>query len=262
MAVHIITVGISLISNYVKEVEGSKVPEAELAGRVSSLHPAERKDYSKKLVEYIKRKEREGKLMEASAELNAFSRYLREASLAYLICSDTPVAELCALALKSYIEEKGVQVAEIVRVKGLSGRETFQQGLAELVEKIADIVSHHKDCKICATGGFKPEVALASVVGFIAQVPVYYIHESFREEVHLPAVPITWSIQHTNRKLIQAVIDSGEEGISKVELESRFGRDACQALVRSWLIEEKDEKYVTTKVARQLLMALIKPLRR
>lgn len=55
------------------------------------------------------------------------------------------------------------------------------RGLANLVREIAHILTHHKDVRICATGGFKPEVALASVLGFIAKAPVYYIHESFRK---------------------------------------------------------------------------------
>jgi len=75
-------------------------------------------------------------------------------------------------------------------------------------------ITHHKNVRICATGGFKPEVALASVLGFIAKAPVYYIHESFRQEIHLPALPIDWRYEVKRYgKAINAIVTAGEKGI-------------------------------------------------
>lgn len=45
---------------------------------------------------------------------------------------------------------------------------------------------------INATGGFKAEIACAVLVGLLFDVPVYYIHEAFREIVELPPTPISW----------------------------------------------------------------------
>ena len=64
-------------------------------------------------------------------------------------------------SLKEYLEDQDVQVAEPIEIQGLHGPETFQRGLANLVREIARILTHHKDVRICATGGFKPEVAIA-----------------------------------------------------------------------------------------------------
>lgn len=43
-----------------------------------------------------------------------------------------------------------------------------------------------------ATGGFKAEIAYATLVGLLLDVPVYYIHEAFRQIIEMPPVPISW----------------------------------------------------------------------
>jgi hypothetical protein len=45
---------------------------------------------------------------------------------------------------------------------------------------------------INATGGFKAEIAYATLVGLLFDVPVYYIHEAFRDIIEMPPTPISW----------------------------------------------------------------------
>jgi len=256
--VHIITVGASLALNYEREECGKRVSATEIEDRLRKSPETKRVQYSKNLEKYIRKKEEENKLSESSAELNALKGYLKEISLAYLIHTDTNLGRCCARAIKGYLTEKGIQVAEPIEIRGLHGPETFQKGLANLVKKIAEILRNHRgETRICATGGFKPEVALASVVGFIAQAPIYYIHESFREEVHLPAIPLNWRLDMKKYGgAIDILLTSGDEGIQKESFIEKFGRETYQTLLTNWLIEEREERLITTEVSKAILESM------
>jgi hypothetical protein len=45
---------------------------------------------------------------------------------------------------------------------------------------------------LCATGGFKAEIAFLNLLGALMQVEVCYIHEHFREVIRLPQLPLRW----------------------------------------------------------------------
>jgi len=256
--VHIVTVGASLASNYEKDKTGRRVSEAEIEEKLGKMREAEKSQYSKELLKYLYKKDKEGKLTEASAELNAITQYFNEISLAYLIHTDTDLGRCCSLALKEYLTSKGVQVAETIEIQDLHGPETFQRGLANLVREIAHVLTHHKDVRICATGGYKPEVALASVLGFIAKAPVYYIHESFGQEIHLPALPIDWRHEVKRYgKALNAIITAGEKGIEKNQFIENFGRETYEELMNSWLIEERENRCIATDISRAILEAIL-----
>ena len=91
--IHIVTVGASLASNYEMDKSGKRVPEAEIEKRLGEIPEAKRAQYTKELTKYLQEKEEKGKITEASAELNALNRYLGEISLAYLIHTDTNLAD-------------------------------------------------------------------------------------------------------------------------------------------------------------------------
>jgi len=256
--VHIVTVGASLASNYEIDRNKKRVPEAEIEKRLGEMPEARKAQYTKDLIRYIQDKEVKEKITEASAELNALNRYLSEISLAYLIHTDTNLGRCCAQALKTHLTGKAIQVAEPIEIQGLHSAETFQKGLANLVRQTAQILDHHrKNVRICATGGFKPEVAIASILGFIARAPVYYIHESFRQEVHLPALPIDWRYEVKKYgKAIKTILAAAEEGIEKTHFIEKFGRETAEELTKNWLIEEKENRYVSTDVSRAILEAI------
>jgi len=255
--VHVVTTGASLASNYEAERRGRRIPEAEIERRLSEAPEAERAQYTKALIGYLQRKEEEGKITEASAEVNALSRYLHEASLIYLVHTDTHLGRCCARALKAHLTGRGVQVAEPVEVQGLHSAESFQRGLANLVRQTAKILAHHRKARICATGGFKPETALVTVLGFIAQAPVYYIHEAFRDVVHLPALPINWRYGvRRHREAIEAILRAGDTGVDKDEFRERFGRETSQSLLDNWLIQEAQDRYKATPISIAILEAI------
>lgn len=261
--VHIVTVGASLASNFERDRTGQRIPEFEIEGRLQGMREAERAQYIKELTKYLQKRDEEGRIREASAELNALTRYLDEASLVYLIHTDTSLGRCCAASLMRYLRDKGVQVAEPIEIQGLHSPEGFQRGLANLVRELARILTHHRDARICATGGFKPEVALASVLGFIARAPVYYIHESFREEVHLPALPVDWKYEvRRYGEALDAVIASGGEGVDKDQFIRDYGREAYEELRRSWLTEEREGRIRATEVSKAIIEAILQLSRR
>jgi len=256
--VHIITVGASLASNYEKERAGKRIPEAEIEGKLGKMHEAEKSQYINELQKYLHKKQTERKLDEASAEVNAFTYYLNEISLAYLIHTDTNLGKCCARALKEYLRENNIPVAEPIEIKGLSGPETFQKGLANLIQEIANILANHKNVRICATGGFKPETAIATLLGFMAKAPVYYIHESFGQQIHLPAIPIDWKYPLKEyQKAIEAVLTAGEKGIDKQKFREIFGAKSYDELKQNWLIEEKKNRCRATEISKAILEAML-----
>ncbi|MCS7113723.1 MAG: putative CRISPR-associated protein [Nitrososphaerota archaeon] len=253
--VHIVTVGASLATNR-ERIQGSGLREYELEEMLRVKGEAYRNNYVRELVKFIVTMERDGRIHESCAELNALSRRLNEVSMVYLVHPDTELGRCCARALKDYLESKKVRVAGLREVEGLRSSETFQEGLANLVYDMAELLAAHRgSVRICATGGFKPETAIASIVGFIAKAPVYYIHEAFREEIHLPSIPIKWSIDGRYIGAIEAIL-STEEGLDIREFEKKFGYDAARTLLDSWMIEEYEKRYRATKITRAILQAI------
>ena len=161
-------------------------------------------------------------------------------------------------ALKEHLKQHNIQVAEPIEIKGLHGPETFQKGLANLIQEIANILSNHKNVRICATGGFKPETAIATLLGFMAKAPVYYIHESFGQQIHLPAIPIDWKYplkQH--QKAIEAILTAGERGMDKQQFKEKFGAKTYRELKQNWLIEEKENRCIATEISKAILEAML-----
>jgi hypothetical protein len=78
-----------------------------------------------------------------------------------------------------------------------------QRGLRSLVDEPIQAVrrSHEEGLEpvLCATGGFKAEIAFLNLLGALLRVEVCYIHEHFREVVRLPQLPLTWDVQFVLR---------------------------------------------------------------
>lgn len=64
--------------------------------------------------------------------------------------------------------------------------------VATLAERIERELRQGVEVAINATGGFKAEIAYATLVGLLFDVPVYYIHEQFNELIEMPPVPVAW----------------------------------------------------------------------
>ncbi len=134
----------------------------------------------------------------ASAETNSLSRILTEDDAIVFLYSQTEKGKLCAEALCTHYESKGYTV-KLQEIPNLTYTESsFKvKGLRSLVSTLIELVQKYKsggsgEVLINATGGFKAEMAYANLIGLLFNVPVFYIHELFKDIIMMPAPPIGW----------------------------------------------------------------------
>lgn len=170
----ITTVGTSLLNNAKRDLGTDQLDHAAIAN-------------------YHRRTEPE----RASAETNSLSRLLLSDDRIVFLHSQTPEGEQCARALHNHYQAQGHHT-ELHNVPDLLYSESRfkMRGLRSLVATMIELVHKERkadhDVVINATGGFKAEIAYATLVGLLLDVPVYYIHEAFREIIEMPPTPINW----------------------------------------------------------------------
>jgi len=135
--------------------------------------------------------------VKASAETNSLSRLLEDGDKIVFLHSQTKEGEWCADELARYYRNSGYKV-EVLEIPDLNYAESRfkMRGLRSLVATLIGVIrserSRGRHLLINATGGFKAEIAYATLVGLLFDLPVYYIHEVFSDIVELPPAPIGW----------------------------------------------------------------------
>lgn len=130
-----------------------------------------------------------------SAENNALHRELQPGDAVVLLASDTDDGERCAEALRRHLVRQGYE-ATAVRVPGLRAETSasVERGLRAfagvLSDQIREAQANGRDVLVNATGGFKAQAGLATLVGALHGVPVYYIFESQDRNARLPTLPL------------------------------------------------------------------------
>lgn len=141
----------------------------------------------------------------ASAELNTSLKLLKDGKergrqqQVYLLHSDTKTCDVCARVLERYLKglsEQNYKIsAKLLKIENLGNEESFEEGLANLFEQILRLAKEHREMGdevfMHATGGFKPETAIAVLASNIVGIPVFYVHEHFRKIVRIPAMPVS-----------------------------------------------------------------------
>lgn len=136
-------------------------------------------------------------LEKAAAETNSIDRLLREGDRLVFLHSHTAQGKLCADLLCRYFSGKKISCG-VEAVPDLAYQESrFKMlGLRSLVSTIIKLINGERavgrQVIINATGGFKAEIAYATLIGLLFDVPVFYIHEAFKEIIEMPPVPISW----------------------------------------------------------------------
>ena len=176
----IVTVGTSLLANARR-----KWAESGLKVEQPDEH---------QLLSYLKQADPET----ASAETNSLSRLLKSGDEHIVFLrSQTDEGRLCAEVLARHYRGKGHET-QIVEVPDLTYAESrFKlRGLRSLVATLIGWIRKEREqgnkVIINATGGFKAEIAYATLVGLLFDVPVYYIHEAFKEIIEMPPAPVSW----------------------------------------------------------------------
>ena len=135
---------------------------------------------------------------EASAETNSLSRILKQEDHIIFLCSDTEKGKLCAQALCKHYKSSNNYKASFQVIPDLTYKpDSFRvRGLHSLVSTMIKLIRDHKtddnEVLINATGGFKAEMAYANLIGLLFNVPVFYIHELFKDIIMMPSPPISW----------------------------------------------------------------------
>ncbi len=168
------TVGTSLLLNARRDLQVSEPSEQQL---INYLHHTD--------------------AVRACAETNSLSRILQEADRLVFLYSQTAEGRQCAESLARYYRRAGYE-ARLIEVPDLTYTESHfkMRGLrslvATLIEQIRRERAQARSVFVNATGGFKAEIAYATLVGLLFDVPVYYIHEAFRDIIEMPPTPISW----------------------------------------------------------------------
>src|SRR6056297_1642063 len=172
------------------------------------------------------------------------------------IHSDTLVGEICAKALKRYIEEsEGDMInARTTRVNGLTSRASTMEGnglynFAKLLfEKFHLYLSKKKEIEIIATGGFKAQIPYTSLLSIVFQKPVYYYHNLFERLIELPNIPVVavdTSAIHQNLELFHNLYPNNE--LQKEEVIEDWSQKTDQNLI-SLFLDENNDHYELNKV--------------
>lgn len=179
MHVVLATVGTSLISNFERDRGTKTYTDGELLSFLAARDPAQ-----------------------ATAETNSLSKmkkhgWLSQGDRIVFLHSETEHCARCATLLATHYARSGFETVTR-ECRDLSYRESHfkLRGLRSLVGTMVEIIRQERsrgyDISINATGGFKAEIAYATLVGLLFNVPVYYIHDAFKDIIRMPPTPITW----------------------------------------------------------------------
>lgn len=187
---HIVTVGISLLTNYAK---------------AKNLTPNTALKQSKQLRAFLKADPRT-----ASAEINSLDsrvgllKKVPKGLGVSLVYSATAGNEsvLTARLIASFLKQQGISVVEL-KLKDIAApanpatdpkeaARLAQQGLLELREKVRRHVERMKQrfpdltVQFNVTGGYKAETAVLYELACALGIPVYYLHETYKIDITLP----------------------------------------------------------------------------
>lgn len=214
----LVTVGTSLLANARRALGAPEPDEDELARYLAQADP-----------------------VTASAESNALSRLLQERDRVVLFHSQTEQGRRCAEALRRHFARRYdvdlVEVADLTYTESRFKLRGLRRLVALLAHRIEKERRQGREVVINATGGFKAEIAYATLVGILFDVPVSYIHEQFNELIEMPAMPVAWDYStFADWEQFFAWID-GEEPRPTSEVERRWPHLPSEVRV---LLEEDD----------------------
>jgi putative CRISPR-associated protein (TIGR02619 family) len=164
-----------LLQNARRDIGHQQVDQRQLSNYVSHIEP-----------------------VRASAETNSLSRLLSQGDeRVVFLCSQTEDGRLCADTLRTYYQSarydsRVIEVPDLTYAESRFKMRGLRSLVATLIGQIRQEKAQGRDIIVNATGGFKAEIAYATLVGLLFDVPVYYIHEAFRDIIEMPPTPISW----------------------------------------------------------------------
>ncbi len=265
-AAFLVTVGTSILNRIGGELDRLNLPKElrdklDGAGKLPASDPKQatfeesikRRDDLYRTVLDIVRKDPE----KYSAELNTIIKFLRVWGRAgyldelkiVLYPTDTGNCRFCAEIIRDILLEGSrllnlkpecKVVCEIINLRGFgtSVEFFFGEGLCDLLDKYAGYIVNLKRNNyiivLMPIGGYKPESTYATIIGLIFGVSkVVYVHETFREVVELPLVPLDVSSRFI--EIIEKIKDLRE--LSRQDVED-LGLDVDELVESGILVKE------------------------
>ena len=172
----------------------------------------------------------------SSAELNGLlgiaSLYNHSRSDAEVLLYKTRscTSRLCSSVVAEALRRLGFAAVQEVEVRAMASPDEFEEGLVEILDKVVRAVAsaRGRGLRVCvnATPGFKAETTFFVIASLLAGADaVLYIHDSFREPVILPTIPIAPRTEEVEK--LMKVFGGGDvaplhalyqEGLSEEEL--------------------------------------------
>ncbi len=209
MSTLMVTVGASLLRNLPKDVVQDKDVE--------------------KAVNFLRNLEDPLNNGSFGAEINSTVSLLESKRLpyfdnVYLLISDTPEGEFIGEVLKRFWKDNPFgytfSYAEVRKIEKLSDKnpgEFKAKGLRNVVKMMAEIYRNSKDfVAVNATGGYKAQIALATVLGQALKMPVYYRFERFNHIIEIVPIPLKISTDVVKEYLdVFLRLDCASDGVLK-----------------------------------------------
>ena len=182
------------------------------------------------------------------AEINSVTRLLHQKRVdnrrLCLLHSDTDDGRAVAQVLKIFFAAGGWRV-EVYCIEGLRDDDPTlfrTRGLRNLAKELGCIVraSGAESCAVDATGGYKAQIAVATLMGQALGIPVFYRHERFNEIISFPPMPVSldFTLWQRCNGMFYALAQS-----NACEPQSRFGTewdDRLESLVNKVEIDGVD----------------------
>lgn len=167
----------------------------------------------------------------------------------YLLHSDSDDGMNVAEIIKEYYYNYGIK-CELKVIKGLQAtnpKEFNSKGLKNLVIIMAQIIQSYgkENTLINATGGYKPQIAFATVIGQVLGVNVFYKNEQFNNIVCLNPLPVNLDLDlWLKAKDIFNKWDLDPyEVVSRAELPKEIIDDKKYSCFFESTIMDKEQKY-------------------
>jgi len=184
---HILTVGISLLTNFARE---RSLPVDEAAKHHHTIAEFLHADPRKACAEINSLDSRTGFLSGKAPGL-----------VVTLAFTTTPYGKLCASLIEKELKARKLTVYRLpVRGADAPARDFTPEfaarecaaALAELRQRVVNHIARLRnkqsqlDLQLNCTGGYKAECAVLYELGRFLRLPVYYLHETFQVSVDLP----------------------------------------------------------------------------
>lgn len=261
--VHVIPVGTSLLGNFQrdfpKRVSGwgfSNWDRWAPDDRRQDLLCSRYKEVFVELSSYLS-----SRGFEASAELSPLRRafdlfgHPPDKTLIMLYSTETCNSRLAMETIAGFLRDRGYHVNE-ASIRGVRSSDDFEEGLVEVLDKVVRLIMDWRArgarVFVNATPGYKAESSFLVLASLLAGADViYYMHESFRDIVILPSIPI--EIRREYVELIKRFSEPREQR----EAEEIAGTpDRLRELVLRGIVKSDGYKYITRRWARKLLESI------